>query len=124
MGSFQDLLQSAGYLRDDAALGPIPDLEPPEEKDLDRLYDEIAEEARVEPDSLLLEFVPLPSIRGARSWVQVAVWYDGDLTKTERSRIARVLRERFRVTRPPAAARPAVQPRPRSGAKRSVRAGS
>jgi hypothetical protein len=119
MGSFQDLLQSAGYLRDDAAVGPIPDLEPPPPEELDRLYDEIAAEARVESDALLLEFAPLPSIRGARAWVQVAVWYDGSLTSTERLRIARVLRRRFQVSRASTTARPRSR-RPRDGSKRTA----
>src|SRR4029077_12059419 len=90
MGSFEELLQSAGYRRDAGAVGPIPDLKPPAPEELDRLYDEIAAEARVESDALQLEFVPLPSVRGARAWVQVAVWYDESLTPTERLRIARV----------------------------------
>jgi hypothetical protein len=106
MRAFEELLQCAGYLRDDAAVGPVPDLEPPAPEELDRLYDEIAEEARVESDALLLEFAPLPSVRGARPWVQVAVWYDGDLTATERRRIARVLRRRFRAPRVSSPARP------------------
>jgi hypothetical protein len=134
MGSFADLLQSAGYLRDDVVVGPVPDLEPPAPEELDRLYEEIAEEARVESDALLLEFAPLPSVRGARAWVQVAVWYDGDLTANERGRIARVLRRRFRVSRAPTAARPRSRRRPHdetassssgpSGSKRVAPVGS
>jgi hypothetical protein len=124
MAAFQDLLHSAGYLRDDDVVGPVPDLSPPSSEDLDRLYEEIAEEADVESDALLLEFAPLPSVRGAHSWFQVAVWYDGDLTAAERGRIAQALRRRFREPGAEAAASPKLRRGSRGGSKRNASLGS
>ena len=124
MGGFEDLLQSAGYVRDEAAVGPIPDLEPPAPDDLDRLYDEIAEEARVESDALVLEFMPLPSVQGSRASVHVVVWYDGDLTPGERRRLARVLRRRFGASQAAPAVRRKSPSRRGDGSKRIAPTGS
>jgi len=99
-GSFEDLLESAGFLRDDAAIGAILVADRPAPEDVDRLYDEVAQEAGVDSDSLLLEFAPLEAKNGGGHRINVAVWYDGDLTSRERDRIAEVLRKRFGVAKP------------------------
>lgn len=100
MGSFEELLESAGFLRDDSAVGTILESDRPAPEDVDRLYDEVAEAADVDSDSLLLEFAPVASKQGTRAKINVAVWYDGDLTSKERRRIAEVLRKRFGVAVP------------------------
>lgn len=97
MGSFEELLESAGFMRDDSAVGTIFESDRPAPEDVDRLYDEVAEAADVDSDSLLLEFAPVVGKRGARPKINVAVWYDGDLTSKERIRIADVLKKRFGV---------------------------
>ena len=95
MGSFEELLEAAGYVRDAKVVGHIPDRERPSPEEVDRLYDEVAEAASVDTDSLMLEFVPLPDGEGGDPRIEVAVWYDGDLEPDERDRIAQVLRHRF-----------------------------
>ncbi len=97
MGSFEELLESAGFLKDEAAVGTILESERPAPEDVDRMYDEVAEEADVDSDALLLEFAPVLAKRGGRPQINVAVWYDGDLTSKERRRIADALRKRFGV---------------------------
>ena len=99
MGSFEELLESAGFLRDDSAVGTIFESDRPAAEDVDRMYDEVAEEADVDPDALLLEFAPVSPERG-RARINVALWYDGELTSRERNRIVEVLRRRFGVERP------------------------
>ncbi len=100
MGSFEELLESAGFLRDDVAVGTILEADRPAPEDVDRLYDEVAEEADVDSDALMLEFAPVAGRRGALKKINVAVWYDGDLTSKERRRVADALRRRFGVARP------------------------
>lgn len=99
MGSFEELLESAGFLRDDSAVGTIFESDRPAAEDVDRMYDEVAEEADVDPDVLLLEFAPVSPERG-RARINVALWYDGELTSRERNRIVDALRRRFGVERP------------------------
>ncbi len=99
MGSFEELLESAGFLRDDSAVGTIFESDRPAAEDVDRMYDEVAEEADVDPDVLLLEFAPVSPERG-RARINVALWYDGELTSGERNRIVDALRRRFGVERP------------------------
>jgi len=95
MGSFEELLESAGFLRDDVAVGAIAASDRPAPEEVDRLYDEVAEEAGVDSDALLLEFAPIEVERGARRRISVALWYDGELTSRERSRVVAALRRRF-----------------------------
>lgn len=95
MGGFEELLESAGFLKDESAVGAIFESDRPAPEDVDRMYDEVAEEAGVESDALLLEFAPVTTERGDRPRIHVAVWYDGDLTSRERTRIADALRRRF-----------------------------
>ena len=99
MGSFEELLESAGFLRDDSAVGTIFESDRPAAEDVDRMYDEVAEEADVDPDALLLEFAPVSPERG-RARINVALWYDGELTTGERNRIVDALRRRFGVEKP------------------------
>lgn len=109
MGSFEELLESAGFLRDDSTVGTIFESDRPAPEDVDRLYDEVAEAADVDSDALLLEFAPVDGTRSSRPKINVAVWYDGDLTSKERLRIAEVLRKRFGVAK--AAPKPRRAPR-------------
>lgn len=105
MGSFEELLESAGFLRDDAAVGTIFESDRPAPEEVDRMYDEVAEAADVDPDALMIEFAPVTGSKSSQPQINIAVWYDGDLTSKERQRIAAVLRKRFGVEEPKPRAR-------------------
>lgn len=105
MGGFEELLESAGFRRDDTAVGTILESDRPAPEDVDRLYDEVAEAAAVDPEDLVLEFAPVEAKRGDSPQINVAVWLDGDLTAKERRRVLDVLRKRFDVDGAPGARR-------------------
>ena len=100
MGGFEELLESAGFLRDDTAVGAIDEADRPSPEEVEKLYDEVAEAAGVGVDDVLLEFAPMESKRAGRSQVNVALWYDGDLTSKERHKVVEVLRTRFGISAP------------------------
>lgn len=93
MVGFEDLLLQAGFERDDSALGAILESERPSEGEIDALYDAVAQEAEVDSDSLLLEFVPSGAQSG--SHLDVTVWYESYLSGAERDRVVSALRRRL-----------------------------
>lgn len=119
MGGFEELLESAGFLRDESAVGTILESDRPAPEDVDRLYDEVAEAAAVDPEDLVLEFAPVEAKSGQRPEINVAVWLDGELTSKERQRVVEALRQRFGL---PVARKP--RPRRTTSKKRVTRKAS
>ncbi len=94
VSGFEDLLLSAGYVRDEKTLGAIDAERRPSAEEVETFCGDLADQLEVDPEAMILEFAPVEGPRGAAR-VHVIVWWDGDLSRAERFGLASAFRDRF-----------------------------
>ncbi len=94
MSSFSDLLLAAGYVRDPDSFGVIAALDRPDVATVEKFGDQLGEKLELDPEAVILEFVPQEST-SRRDGFLVVAWWDGDLTPTERATLSDAYREEF-----------------------------
>ena len=94
MSDFSDLLMAAGYIRDTETFGLISALDRPDAESVERFGDQLVETLEVDPEALILEFVPQETLSRADMFLVVA-WWDGDLSAVERDTLSVAYRNEF-----------------------------
>lgn len=94
MSDFSDLLLAAGYIRDTETFGLISALDRPDAESVERFGDQLVETLEMDPEALILEFVPQETPSRADMFLVVA-WWDGDLSTVERDKLSVAYRNEF-----------------------------
>lgn len=94
MSGFSELLLAAGYSRDPDTFGLIAALDRPDVETVEKFGDQLSEKLELDPEALILEFVPQTATSRGNMFLVVA-WWDGDLTPTEQATLSDAYREEF-----------------------------
>ena len=94
MSGFSEILLAAGYLRDPDTFGIIGASDRPDVETVEKFGDRLTEKLELDPEALILEFVPQAVTARGEAFLVVA-WWDGDLTPEEREALSDAYREEF-----------------------------